>query len=95
MAPMCAKLSETAPVWGKLISPWAEYVTRALWAAAKSGRARNSILPTRLTQQRRTEAKGKVWRAAVEPPKAEHFCRGCNSAQILSARLTYQVGITS
>ena len=28
-----AKLSETAPVWGKLVAPWAEYVARTLWSA--------------------------------------------------------------
>jgi CRISPR-associated endonuclease Cas1 len=77
MAPMCAKLSETAPVWGKLVAPWAEYVARALWAGTKSGRARSSVPPTRLTQQRRTESKGKIWIAGVEPPKADHLCRGC------------------
>jgi hypothetical protein len=77
MSPICTKLSGTASVWGKLVAPWAEYVARTLWAGAKSGRTRNSVPPTRLTQQRRTEAKGKVWIAAVEPPKADHLCRGC------------------
>jgi hypothetical protein len=77
MAPMCAKLSETAPVWGKLVAPWAEYVAQALWTGTKLGRARRLPLPTRLTQQRRTEVKGKIWTIGAEPPKAEHFCRGC------------------
>ena len=78
MAPMCAKLSETTPVWKKLISPWAEYVARTLWAGTRSGRTRNSVPPTRLTQQRRTEANGNMWIATtVEPPKADHLCRGC------------------
>ncbi len=86
MAPMCAKLSETAPVWGKLVAPWAEYVARTLWAGVTSGRTRNSILPTRLTQQRRTEAKGKVWMIAPKPPKTEHFCRGCGK-KIANGRL--------
>ncbi len=75
---LCATLGETAPVWGKLVSPWAEYVTRALsMSRAGSQRARLSVPPTRLTQQRRTEAKGKVWTNAVEPPKTDHLCRGC------------------
>ncbi len=75
---MCAQLGGTAPVWGKLVSPWAEYVTRALSVnLAGSHRSRISVPPTRLTQQRRTEAKGKVWTNAVEPPKADHVCRGC------------------
>jgi hypothetical protein len=80
MAKMCMHLGGTAPAWAKLIAPWAEYVARTLWAGATSGRTRNSILPTRLTQQRRTEAKGRVWMAAAEPPKADHFCRGCGKA---------------
>jgi hypothetical protein len=75
MSPMCTKLSGTVSVWAKLVAPWAEYVARTLWAGA--GRSGNSVPPTRLTQQRRTEAKGKVWIVAVEPPKTDHLCRGC------------------
>jgi CRISPR-associated endonuclease Cas1 len=77
MSPICTKLGETASTWGKLVAPWAEYVARTLWAGTKSGRTRNLVPPTRLTQQRRTEAKGKVWIAAVEPSKTDHLCRGC------------------
>jgi CRISPR associated protein, Cas1 family len=77
MSQMCTHLSETCSAWGKLVAPWAEYVARTLWAGAKSGRTGNSFLPTRLTQQRRTEAKGKIWIASVEPPKADHLCRAC------------------
>ena len=86
MSPMCTHLGKTASAWGKLIAPWAEFVAQTLWAGANSGRIRNSILPTRLTQQRRTEAKGKVWMAAAEPPKADHFCRGCGK-KIANGRL--------
>jgi CRISPR associated protein Cas1 len=74
---ICTKLSGTAFTWGKLVAPWAEYVSRTLWAGGKSRRIGNSVPPTRLTQQRRTEAKGKVWISKVEPPKTDHFCRGC------------------
>jgi CRISPR-associated endonuclease Cas1 len=77
MSQICTKLSGTAPVWRKLVVPWAEYVARTLWAETKSERERDSVFPTRLTQQRRTEAKGKVWVAAVESPKTDHLCRGC------------------
>jgi CRISPR-associated endonuclease Cas1 len=74
---ICTKLSGTALTWGKLVAPWVENVTRTLWTGAKSRRIGNSVLPTRLTQQRRTEAKGKVWTSKVEPPKVDHLCRGC------------------
>jgi CRISPR-associated endonuclease Cas1 len=86
MSRMCTHLGGTASAWGKLVAPWAEYVAQTLWAGATSGRTRDSILPTRLTQQRRTEAKGKVWMTASEPPKAEHFCRGCGK-KIANGRL--------
>jgi len=77
MSQMCTKLSGTVSVWGKLVAPRAEYVARTLWAGARSGRTRLSVLPTRLTQQRRIEAKGRVWMAAVERSKTDHLCRGC------------------
>jgi hypothetical protein len=86
MSQMCTHLGRTASPWGQLIAPWAEYVARTLWAGATSGRIRNSILPTRLTRRRRTEAKGKVWMAAAEPPAADHFCRGCGK-KIATGRL--------
>ena len=77
MSQLCIKLSGTASVWRKLIAPWAEYVAQALWSGTKSRHGDNSVLPTRLTQQRRTEAKGKVWTGMVKFSKADHLCRGC------------------
>lgn len=40
----------------------------------------------RLSGQRRTEAKGKIWIAGVEPPKTDHLCRGCGK-EILNRRV--------
>jgi CRISPR-associated endonuclease Cas1 len=85
MAPICTKLSETVSMWGKLVAPWAEYVARMLSASVKSGRARTAVPPTRLTQLRRTEARGKIWVAAVKSPKTDHVCRGCGK-KILDGR---------
>ena len=44
MSHLCTKLSETAPVWGKLVAPWAEYVARTLWAS--TSRAKSSRSPS-------------------------------------------------
>ena len=66
----CAKLSETAPTWAKLIAPWAEYVAHTLWARSQA-RSRRS-LPTPLTQQHRREAKGCL---SSLPPIASHLAR--------------------
>jgi CRISPR-associated endonuclease Cas1 len=69
------KLSETMPVWGRLVAPWAEYVARTLWGTtARLGKA-----PTRLTQRHRREAKGASL-PTVEAPKPERLCRGCGKS---------------
>src|SRR5262249_28669787 len=75
-AELCSKLAETAPVWGRLVAPWAEFVAHSLYG----GRASRSLFPgsfkTPLTQSHRREAK-----AAPVPklkmPKTDHHCTGC------------------
>jgi CRISPR-associated endonuclease Cas1 len=83
MSHLCAKLSETAPTWGKLVAPWAEYVARTLWAS--TSRARSSRLPsTPLTQQHRREAKGQHEPPSVCTPQVQRVCRGCGA--VLSSK---------
>ena len=53
---LCKKLSDTCPVWRKLVAPWAEYVAHTLWA----GRSGSHSLATRLTQRHKREAKGRA-----------------------------------
>jgi len=74
MSHLCTQLSETAPTWGRLVAPWAEYVARALWTPT----ARPEIPATRLTQQHRREAKGSPLLPPQTPtPQRENICRGC------------------
>jgi CRISPR-associated endonuclease Cas1 len=75
MSRLCAKLSETAPVWGKLVAPWAEYVARTLWAATSPSKSERR-LSTPLTQQHRRIAKGRPSFAEAKIPKPERLCRG-------------------
>jgi len=79
MSHLCVRLSETAPTWGKLVAPWAEYVAHTLWASASRSRTNNRLLPTRLTQQHRREAKGHVELPKVAAPRPEKVCRGCGT----------------
>jgi CRISPR-associated endonuclease Cas1 len=74
---LCKKLSDTTSLWRKLVAPWAEYVAQALWTSSKAKHQTDLIRPTRLTQRRRTEAKGEVWTPRIKPPKSEHLCPGC------------------
>ena len=71
---LCSRLSETAPTWGRLVAPWAEYVARALWTTA----SRQKIPATRLTQQHRREARGSSpLPPEIPTPRRESLCRGC------------------
>jgi CRISPR-associated endonuclease Cas1 len=76
MSHLCAKLAETAPVWGKLVSPWAEYVAERLWASTNPAKSERR-LATPLTQQHRRIAKNRPAFARVNLPKTKRVCRGC------------------
>jgi CRISPR-associated protein Cas1 len=71
---LCSKLSETAPTWGRLVAPWAEYVARELWTTT----SRSTIASTRLTQQHKREEKGSSPFPPPPPtPRRDNLCRGC------------------
>ncbi len=78
MSHFCTKLSETAPTWGKLVAPWAEYVAHALWTSVSRSKVVRSI-PTPLTQKHRREARGHVEVPDVPTPHPEKVCRGCGA----------------
>ena len=74
-----AKLSETAPVWGKLVAPWAEWVAQALWSSTRK-RIRQDSLPTRLTQRQRSEGRGNEFISNIEvAPYPKKVCPGCGA----------------
>ena len=75
---LSTKLSETAPTWGKLVAPWAEYVARTLWARKPQSRA-TGALPTHLTQQHRREAKRQTELPKTSAPRPQRVCHGCGA----------------
>jgi CRISPR-associated endonuclease Cas1 len=80
MGTFAAKLSETAPTWGKLVAPWAEWVAQTLWNSIRKPVHKGSILPTRLTQRRRSEGRGNEFVLNAEPaPHPENVCCGCGA----------------
>jgi hypothetical protein len=77
MAPFAARLSETAPMWGRAVAPFAEWVTRALWSSSAK-LVRESAPPTRLTQRTKREVKGAPnMPLPIRAPRRENLCRGC------------------
>ncbi len=78
MASLANKLSETASTWRKFVGPWAEYIARELWGTRSKRPPSEHFPPTRLTQQRKREAKGSTFSTPARPaPTPERVCKGC------------------
>jgi CRISPR-associated endonuclease Cas1 len=76
-APFTAHLSETAPMWGRAVAPFAEWVARALWSSSAK-LIREPAPPTRLTQRTKREVKGAPpLPPPIKAPRRENVCRGC------------------
>jgi len=75
---LCSKLSETAPTWGKLVAPWAEYVAHSLRAHHTSRPNDTRGFSTPLTQVHRRKAKS-ASPPVVKMPKVERVCSGCGT----------------
>jgi CRISPR-associated endonuclease Cas1 len=63
MGQLAMRLSETAVTWGHAVAPTAEWVAQAIWKSSKVSVRKKDVIPTRLTQRRRTEGKGKDFSA--------------------------------
>ncbi|HTT19584.1 MAG TPA: CRISPR-associated endonuclease Cas1 [Candidatus Sulfotelmatobacter sp.] len=72
-----AQLSETAPMWGRAVAPFAEWVTRALWSSSAK-LSREPAPPTRLTQRTKREVKGSPPSPPrIRAPKRANLCPEC------------------
>ena len=75
---LCSKLSETAPTWGKLVAPWAEYVAHSLRASHTSHPHIGRGFSTPLTQAHRRKAESTSL-PDVKMPTVERICHGCGT----------------
>ena len=80
MSELAVRLSETAPTWGRAIAPVAEWVAQSLWTSTRKATRGDKTLPTRLTQRRRSEGRGKEFIPNAKPaPYPKNVCPGCGS----------------
>ena len=79
MASLTEQLSQTSPVWGRAVAPFAEWFARSLWSTiAKPARERPPA--TRLTQRRKREAKGAPPLPLAKPAlNPDTICRVCGA----------------
>lgn len=76
-AQFTAHLSETAPMWGRAVAPFAQWVTRALWSSS-ARLIREPAPPTRLTQRTKREVKGAPsLPQPIKVPKRDNLCPEC------------------
>jgi CRISPR-associated endonuclease Cas1 len=79
MAPLAERLSETASMWARAVAPVAEWVAQALWSQGRKPSSEQT-LPTRLTQRRRSEGRGKEFIVkATLAPRPPKVCSGCGA----------------
>lgn len=78
MGSFAARLSETAPTWGRAVGPFAEWVAQTLRTPVRKPASKDQTVPTRLTQRRRSEGRGNEFvpssPIAQRPPKICVVC---------------------
>jgi len=74
---LAIKLCETTDTWRKLVAPVAEYVAKELWntTSRPTSRPTQQQMPTRLTQQRKREAKGSMSLPTQSAPRTASCLR--------------------
>lgn len=81
MSSLAVRLAETAPTWGREVAPFAEWLAQGFWSANRRQTDRSHSLPTRLTQRRRTEGRGKEFSLALKPlAHPSNICPGCGAS---------------
>jgi len=79
-SPLAKKLCETADIWRRFAAPAAEWIAQALWNSSRNLPKREQVLPTRLTQRRRSEGRGNTFtmRTNIFPPNLK-ICAECGA----------------
>jgi len=78
--PLAKKLCETANTWRRLMAPVAEWVAQALWNSSRSSAKGEQVLPTRLTQRRKSEGRGNKFELRIKPlPCPTKICEVCGA----------------
>ena len=80
MGSLAILLSQTALTWGRAVAPFAEWVAQTFWNSIRKPTRKDHTLPTRLTQRRRSEGRGKKFTSRKEPAQSQrNVCTGCGT----------------
>ena len=90
MASLAVRLAETAPTWGRAVAPFAEWVAQTLRTPHRKPANKDQTVPTRLTQRRRSEGRGKSIRSAlIAAPRLMKICEVCGAEKSAESLLRY------
>jgi CRISPR-associated endonuclease Cas1 len=79
-SPLAKKLCETGNTWRRLAAPVAEWVAQALWNSSSNSAKGEQILPTRLTQRRKSEGRGNTFELKIKSiPRPTKICEVCGA----------------
>jgi len=74
------KLCETADTWRRFAAPVAEWVAQAIWNSSQNSAKRERVLPTRLTQRRKSEGRGNTFTMRTNIfPRQLKVCAECGT----------------
>jgi CRISPR-associated endonuclease Cas1 len=80
MGSFAKQLSETSTTWARAVAPVAEWVAQAFRTPNGKAASQDEIVPTRLTQRRRSEGRGNQFVPISRPtPYPKNVCRGCGT----------------
>ncbi len=80
MGSFAKQLSETSATWARAVAPIAEWVAQAFKTPNRKTPSQGEIVPTRLTQRRRSEGRGNQFVPVSRPaPYPKNVCRGCGT----------------
>ena len=79
-SPLAKRLCETADTWRKFAAPVAEWIAQALWSSSPRSARDEQVLPTRLTQRRKSEGRGNKFALRINPvPQPTKICEVCGA----------------
>ena len=82
-SPLAKRLRETAETWRRFAAPAAEWVAQTLWNSSRSSASSEPVLPTRLTQRRKSEGKGNRFELKIKPTlRATRICEVCGAENV-------------
>jgi CRISPR-associated endonuclease Cas1 len=83
--PLAKRLCETANTWRRLAAPVAEWVAQALWNSSLSSANAEQVLPTRLTQRRKSEGRGNKFELRLKTVHVfTKICEVCGAGGVKS-----------